>query len=75
MFIVEIVEAIGKPPLRVEASQVVVRMPDGTPVSLAALYGSSESVLVSHCEDETFNDNLRKLGLNDTVISETLKVK
>lgn len=75
MFTVEIVESIGKPPLRVEASQVVVRMPDGTPISLAALYGSSNSVLVSHCEDERFNDNLRKLGLNDTVISETLKVK
>lgn len=57
-----------------QASQVVIRLPDGTPISLAALYGSSESVLVSHCSDNNFNDNLRKLGMNDTVVTEKLKV-
>jgi hypothetical protein len=41
---------------------------------LAALYGSAESVLVSHCEDTSFNDNLRKLGIHDTVVTEKLKV-
>ena len=74
MFVVEMVQAIGKPPIRVEASQLVVRLPDGTPISLAALYGGQESVLVSHCEDPTFNENLRKLGINETVVSEKLKV-
>lgn len=74
MFVVEVVQQIGKPPIRLEASQLVVRMPDGTPISLAALYGSKESVLVSHCEDTSFNDNLRKLGINETVVSEKLKV-
>lgn len=74
MFVVEVVQSIGKPPIRLEASQVVVRMPDGTPISLAALYGSQESVMVSHCEDKSFNDNLRKLGINETVVTERLKV-
>jgi hypothetical protein len=74
MFIVEVMEAVGKPPRRFEASQVVIRMANGTPVSLAALYGSQASVLVSHCEDESFDDNLRKLGITETVITTPLKV-
>ena len=74
MFVVEIIQSIGKPPLCVEASQLVVRLQDGTPISLAALYGSKDSVLVSHCDDSTFNDNLRKLGINETVVSSELKV-
>jgi hypothetical protein len=74
MFIVEIVETIGKPPLRLQASQVVIRMADGTPVSLAALFGNAHSVMVSHCEDANFNQNLQKLGIQETVISTPMKV-
>ena len=32
------------------------------------------SVMVSHCEDANFNDNLRKLGINETVISTKVQV-
>lgn len=74
MFFVEILESVGQPPLRLQASQVVIRMPNGTPVSVAALFGTSESVLVSHCEDANFNANLQKLGINETVITTKLKV-
>jgi hypothetical protein len=74
MFFVEIIEAIGKPPIRLEASQVVVRMANGTPVSVAAMFGGPHSVMVSHCEDSGFNANLQKLGINETVISSRLKV-
>jgi hypothetical protein len=74
MFYVEIIQGIGKPPIRVEASQVVIRMPNGTPVSVAALYGGPTSVLVSHCEDPNFNANLNKLGINETVVVSTIKV-
>jgi len=74
MFYVEIVNGIGKPPIRVEASQVVVRMPNGTPVSIAAIFGGPASVLVSHCEDPNFNANLNKLGINETVIVSNLRV-
>lgn len=74
MFFVEIMEAVGKPPLRLEASQVVIRMADGTPVSVAALFGNAQSVMVSHCEDPNFNQNLKKLGIQETVISIPMKV-
>jgi hypothetical protein len=74
MFFVEIIESIGKPPIRLEASQVVIRMANGTPVSVAAMFGGPHSVLVSHCEDPGFNANLQKLGINETVISSRMKV-
>lgn len=74
MFFVEIIEAVGKPPIRLPASQVVIRMSDGTPVSIAALFGSNRSVLVSHCEDPNFQNNLQKIGINETVIVEKVKV-
>ena len=74
MFVIEILERIGKDPIRLEASQAVIRMSDGTPVSFAAIYGTDRSVMVSHCDDANFNDNLKKLGITDTVIAEKLKV-
>lgn len=74
MFFVEIIESVGKPPIRLPASQVVIRMGDGTPVSIAALFGSNRSVLVSHCEDPNFQNNLQKIGINETVIVEKVKV-
>lgn len=74
MFLVDIVETIGKPPIQMAASQVVIRMADGTPVSLAALFGNAHSVMVSHCEDSNFNQNLQKLGIQETVISTPMKV-
>lgn len=74
MFFVEIVEQIGKPPLRIPASQAVIRLADGTPISMAAMFGSERSVIVSHCEDNNFQQNLQKIGITDTVIVEKMKV-
>lgn len=71
-FYVEILDGIGKPPLKIEASQLVVRLEDGTPVSVAAEFGGG-AVTVSHCKDEEFSDNLTKLGISDTVILEKMK--
>jgi len=71
-FFVEILDGVGKPPLKVEASQLVVRMPNGTPVSVAAEFGGG-AVIVSHCKDEEFHNNLVKLGINDTVVLEKMK--
>ena len=75
MFRVDILERVGVPPMQLEASQVVIRMPDGTPVSVAALFGGDESVMVSHCEDPKFNENLAKLGINQTVITTKIDVR
>ncbi len=74
MFNVEILERIGQKPIVVPASQVVVRMPDGTPISVAALYGSSSSVMVSHCTDKDFQETLGKLGIKEKVIVTQIKV-
>ena len=73
MFNVEIVERIGSKVVVLPASQVVIQMPDGTPVSVAALYGSASSVLVSHCTDSDFQENLSKLGISDKVTVTKLK--
>tara|TARA_R110000751_G_scaffold62759_2_gene129711 strand:- start:2119 stop:2355 length:237 start_codon:yes stop_codon:yes gene_type:complete len=70
MFKVEVLERVGIPPLSVDASQVVIRLADGTPVSVAALFGGEESLLVSNAGDPDFNENLNKLGINETVITE-----
>ncbi len=75
MFKVEVLERVGVPPLTVDASQVVIRLPDGTPVSVAALFGSEEALLVSHADDSDFNENLNKLGINETVITEKFEIR
>ena len=75
MFKVEILEKVGVPPILVEASQVVIKLPDGTPVSLAALFGGTEALLVSHVDDPDFNENLVKLGISATVITEKFEIR
>lgn len=74
MFKVEVLQQFGKPAQTLEASQVVIRMPNGTPVCVAALYGSDETILVSHCKDGSFTQDLNKLGINEAVVVERLKV-
>jgi len=75
MFKVEILEKVGVPPLTVNASQVVIRLPDGTPVSIAALFGGTEALMVSHADDPDFNENLQKLGINQTVIADKFEIR
>ena len=75
MFKVEVLERVGVPPLTVDASQVVIRLLDGTPVSVAALFGSEEALMVSHADDSDFNENLNKLGINETVITEKFEIR
>lgn len=70
MFQVEILQGVGKAPLVLPATQVVVRTPNGTPVSIAAMFGGSQGILVSHCNDAEFNSNLTKTGINATVVTE-----
>lgn len=65
MFKVEVLTAIGRPSTVLDASQVIVRLPDGTAVSVAALYGGG--VCVSHFSDEAFQRTLGKLGIENKV--------
>lgn len=75
MFKVEILEKVGVPPLTVNASQVVIRLPNGTPVSVAALFGGTEALMVSHADDPDFNENMQKLGINQTVITDKFEIR
>jgi hypothetical protein len=74
MFSIEVLRGIGQPPIVLDdITQVVVRMPNHAPVSVASLYGAGSMVLVSHCKDPEFKDVLRKLGVTGTVIVEEVK--
>ena len=74
MFTVEVLQGIGKPVQVLQATQVVVRTANGTPVSIAAMFGGSDGLLVSHCGDEQFESNLSKVGISDTVITQKVKI-
>lgn len=65
----------GKP-VRMEASQVVVRQNNGTPVMIAADYGEVGNIVVASVahNPEEFNRTLRQLGIGMTVIVDRLQM-
>jgi hypothetical protein len=76
VFKVEVLQGLGKAPAVLDASQLVVRMGDGTPVMLAAVFaqsGSSSIVTLAHCNDPDFQKNLQQLGITDKVAVSTWK--
>jgi hypothetical protein len=75
--IVEIIPASGVgggAPVVLRANQVVIRRDDGTPISLAAVYGSEGSEAVSCVGCKDFLTLLRNLGIHTTVIVDRLKL-
>lgn len=55
-------------PVRIVATQVVVRNGSETPIlAVAADYGTSRSQIVAHVGDKDFNEALKKLGVLDSV--------
>lgn len=60
--IVEIMDRVGGQPIRLVASQVVVRNDDGTPLCVAGEYGPAGAVRASHAGDADFNRTLRAFG-------------
>lgn len=75
--IVEIVpdSGIGRgQPIVVAASQVVIRLSDGTPVAVAARYGSDGGYAVYHVKDPDFHKMLRALGVHTTVVVDNLSM-
>lgn len=72
---IEAVESLGKPPLRMKVSQVVIYRDDGTPVSLASLYGPEGAIFVEHAGNaEAFNKALRSLRIDKLVIVDHLNL-
>lgn len=75
--IVELIPAGGlgrEPPLRIDASQIIVRYPNGTPFFAAGLYGQDRSVFASMAGMNDFNKCLRSCGENKTVIVDTIEM-
>ena len=63
---------IGSEPIVLDATQVVVRGDNGDPVQIAAEHGPEGVLLLSNVYDENFNESLRKIGLDITVICKDL---
>lgn len=61
-------------PLRLEATQIVIRDKTGTPICVAALYGMDGAIVVSKADDPEFNTTLHNLGIRERVSVDTLKM-
>lgn len=71
---IEIIDRVGGSPLVLEASQILVRLDDGTPAMIAAHYGPNNALAIGsapHNADE-FRRLLRVLGVAETVIVKTV---
>jgi hypothetical protein len=64
---------IGSKPIILEATQVVVKGANGTPVQLAAEQSPSSVLLLSNVDDDDFNEALRQIGYDITVICQDLE--
>ncbi len=63
---------IGSEPIILDATQVVVRGENGDPVQVAAEHGPDGVLLLSNVYDDDFNQSLRTIGLDITVICKEL---
>lgn len=60
--------------LRMPVTQILVCQDNGTPLMVAGEYGPANSQLASMAGLADFNDVLRKLGIDRTVVVDTLKL-
>ncbi len=63
---------MGSDPVIMDATLVLVEMEDGTPVMVCGEYGPDGAVRASHAGDDDFNKTLNSLGINRTVICDTI---
>lgn len=64
--LVEVVPAIGfgkADPVRMEASQVIIRSPHGSVLAVASNFGAENSYAISHINDQDFQTILNALGI------------
>jgi len=66
-------DGIGSTPIILDATQVVVKGDNGEPVQLAAEQGVPGVLLLSNVYADDFNDSLKQIGYDITVICKTLK--
>ena len=65
-------KGVGGTPLFIDASLVICRLADGTPVMLAGEYGPDGEVRASHALDDDFNQTLGALGVSQLVMCDRL---
>lgn len=63
-------------PIRLRASQIVIRDDLGNPLCVAALFGPDGAIAVAKADDEgeNFHRVLKNLGIQDTVLVDTLRL-
>ena len=67
-------DGVGSSPIVIDATLVVVRHEDGTPIMVAGGYGPQGAVRASHAGDADFNASLQKLGFQQGVVCDVLKL-
>lgn len=65
---------VGTPPIVLDATQIIVRLDDGTPICAASHYGPDGSYAVARVGDTDFQQMLRALGVNMTVVVDTIQM-
>lgn len=61
-------------PLRLSATQVVVRQDNDTPIAVAAEYGPERAQAVAQVGDPDFNRILRALGVRQDVVCDVISL-
>ena len=65
---------VGSEPIVIDATLVVARHNDGTPVMVAGSYGPQNTIRASHANDADFNSTLQKLGFRQGTICDVLEL-
>lgn len=61
-------------PIRLEASQVVIRDSLGNAICVAMLYGADRSIAIAKADDQDFHNVLQNAGIREDVVVETLQL-
>lgn len=70
--IVDLVPRVGIPPVRMNASQIVVYNDEGTPIMVAGEFGPNGAHKVAHAGDSDFQQTLKAFGVgrHEVVVEE-----
>lgn len=72
--IIKLIPHVGGPPLVLNVSQFLVCQDNGTPIAVGAEYGPENAQAVSMVGLPDFQRMLRVLGVNTTVVVDTLSM-
>lgn len=71
--ILQIITAIGQPPITLEVTQWVAYQNNGTPLAVGAEYGPSNTQAISMVGQKDFERMLSVLGVHTTVVVDHLQ--